>query len=74
MALPQNGVDRAVISLWLGHQCVETNQIYMHSDMRLKETPVWSRLARESGSARHNTWIGIMCQLVKDDGIIAFGW
>jgi integrase len=26
-----------VIALWLGHESVETTQIYLHADMRLKE-------------------------------------
>jgi integrase len=29
--------DRAVIALWLGHESVETTQIYLHADMKLKE-------------------------------------
>lgn len=37
MALLQNGVDRSVIALWLGHESVETTQVYLHADMRLKE-------------------------------------
>lgn len=37
MELLQNGVDRTVIALWLGHDSVETTQVYMHADMRLKE-------------------------------------
>jgi integrase/recombinase XerD len=26
-----------MISLWLGHESIETTQVYMHADMRLKE-------------------------------------
>jgi site-specific recombinase XerD len=37
MELLQNGVDQAVIALWLGHTSVETTQIYVHADLRLKE-------------------------------------
>lgn len=37
MDLLQNGVDRSVIALWLGHESVETTQIYLHADMKLKE-------------------------------------
>ena len=37
MALLQHGVDRAVIALWLGHESVETTQIYLHADMTIKE-------------------------------------
>src|SRR5207245_11166014 len=37
MELLQAGVDRAVIALWLGHESVETTQIYLHADLSLKE-------------------------------------
>lgn len=37
MALLRDGVDRTVIALWLGHESIETTQIYLHADMRLKE-------------------------------------
>ena len=37
MALLQNGIDRSVIALWLGHESVETTYIYLHADLRLKE-------------------------------------
>ncbi len=37
MDLLQHGVDRSVIALWLGHESVETTQIYLHADMRMKE-------------------------------------
>jgi site-specific recombinase XerD len=37
MQLLQHGVDRSVIALWLGHESVETTQIYLHADLRLKE-------------------------------------
>lgn len=37
MDLLQRGVDLTVIALWLGHESIETTQIYLHADMRLKE-------------------------------------
>jgi integrase/recombinase XerD len=37
MQLLQHGIDRSVIALWLGHESVETTQMYLHADMRLKE-------------------------------------
>jgi site-specific recombinase XerD len=37
MELLQNGVDRSVIALWLGHESMETTQIYLHADLELKE-------------------------------------
>jgi integrase/recombinase XerD len=37
MDLPQSGVDRSVIALWLGHESPETTQIYLDADLALKE-------------------------------------
>jgi site-specific recombinase XerD len=37
MQLLRHGIDRSVIALWLGHESVETTQIYLHADLRLKE-------------------------------------
>lgn len=37
MQLLQRGVDRTVIALWLGHESIETTQVYLHADLRLKE-------------------------------------
>lgn len=37
MELLRCGVDRSVIALWLGHESMETTQIYLHADMKLKE-------------------------------------
>jgi site-specific recombinase XerD len=37
MQLLQNGVDRTVIALWLGHESVETTQMYVHADITMKE-------------------------------------
>ena len=37
MELLQNGVDRSVIALWLGHESVESTYIYLHADLARKE-------------------------------------
>jgi integrase/recombinase XerD len=37
MRLLHAGIDTSVIALWLGHEHVETTQIYLHADMALKE-------------------------------------
>jgi integrase len=37
MDLLRRGVDLTVIALWLGHESIETTQMYLHADMRLKE-------------------------------------
>ena len=37
MELLQAGVDCSVIALWLGHESIETTQIYLHAHLELKE-------------------------------------
>ncbi len=52
MDLLQAGVDRSVIALWLGHESVETTQIYLEATIAMKEqalektTPVQGKLGR----------------------------
>lgn len=37
MALLESGVDLAVIALWLGHESIETTNVYLHSSLAMKE-------------------------------------
>jgi site-specific recombinase XerD len=37
MNLLRRGVDITVIALWLGHESIETTQMYLHADMSIKE-------------------------------------
>lgn len=37
MRLRHAGVDTSVIALWLGHETIDTTQIYLHADLALKE-------------------------------------
>jgi hypothetical protein len=37
MELLQAGVDRALIAIWLGHEYVETTQVYLDANLTLKE-------------------------------------
>lgn len=37
MELLQAGVDRSVIALWLGHESIETTQMYLDANLALKE-------------------------------------
>jgi integrase/recombinase XerD len=50
MQLLQNGVDRTVIALWLGHESVESTQMYVHADIEEGEgdgqNPAYRRLTR----------------------------
>ena len=53
MDLLQAGVDRAVIALWLGHESVETTQIYLEATLAMKEEAL-ARTSPYSGkSARY---------------------
>ncbi|MEG3147423.1 tyrosine-type recombinase/integrase [Sphingomonas sp. RT2P30] len=62
MDLLHHGVDPAVIALWLGHENVETTQIYIHADMRMKE----KALARVAASATPSS------RFRPDDQLLAF--
>jgi site-specific recombinase XerD len=46
MDLLQAGVDRSVIALWLGHERVETTQIYLEATLAMKEKRLLRRLRR----------------------------
>jgi integrase/recombinase XerD len=52
MALLQSGVDIAVIALWLGHESIETTNVYVHANLAMKEkalakvTPIGTRFRR----------------------------
>lgn len=37
MLLRQAGIDLSVIALWLGHESIESTQIYLHADLAVKE-------------------------------------
>lgn len=37
MDMLQRGIDRSVIALWLGHESIETTQMYLDADLALKE-------------------------------------
>jgi integrase/recombinase XerD len=53
MELLQNGVDQSVIALWLGHESIETTQIYIHADLRLKEQALARLKDNASGPKRY---------------------
>lgn len=40
MSLLRAGVDAIVISMWLGHESVETTQAYVHADLTIKERAI----------------------------------
>jgi site-specific recombinase XerD len=62
MELLQSGVDQSVIALWLGHESVETTQVYIHADLRLKEQALARVAATASLPGRYR----------PDDKLLAF--
>ncbi len=53
MHLLQSGVDITVISMWLGHEDVETTNIYITADMRMKEKALQSLQEPKSKNFRY---------------------
>jgi integrase/recombinase XerD len=51
MELLQAGVDRSVIALWLGHESIETTQIYLDADLALKEKALAKTAPMAKGKA-----------------------
>jgi site-specific recombinase XerD len=52
MRLLQAGVDTSVIALWLGHESVETTQIYLHADLTIKERALARTMPTDSRPGR----------------------
>lgn len=62
MEMLQAGVDRAMIAIWLGHESVETTQIYLDADLALKEQAL----------AKTNPVKGAPKRYQPDDELLAF--
>lgn len=63
MALREQGVDLSVIALWLGHESVETTQMYLHADIRLKERALARTAPLEGDAARFQPDDALMAYL-----------
>jgi integrase/recombinase XerD len=53
MRLLHAGVDTSVIALWLGHEQVDTTQIYLHADLTLKEQAIARIIPPTSAPGRY---------------------
>jgi len=62
MDLLQHGVDRSVIALWLGHEHLDTVQVYLHADLGLKERALARTLPMHVKPGRYR----------PDDELLAF--
>lgn len=62
MDLLQHGVDRSVIALWLGHETLETVNIYVHADLKMKEDALAKTTPLDVAPGRY----------CPDDSLLAF--
>ena len=62
MELLQAGVDRTLIALWLGHESVETTQIYLDANLRIKEEVLSKTMPINAKAGRYQ----------PDDDLLAF--
>jgi site-specific recombinase XerD len=53
MDLLQAGVDRSVIALWLGHESIETTQIYLEATLAMKERALATTHPPQGRAARY---------------------
>jgi integrase/recombinase XerD len=52
MRLLHAGIDTSVIALWLGHENVETTQVYLHADLAIKERALARTTPAETSPGR----------------------
>ncbi len=62
MEMLQAGMDRALIALWLGHESVETTQIYLEANLAIKEQALAKTALPESKPGRYR----------PDDNLLVF--
>lgn len=63
MRLLAAGIDSTVIALWLGHESIETTQIYLHANMKTKEDALARTRPTGTKPGRY---------ILNDDTLIAF--
>lgn len=62
VSLLQAGNDRSVIALWLGHESIETTQMYLDADLSMKERALARTAPLRARSGRYR----------PDDSLLAF--
>lgn len=63
MRLLAAGIDSAVIALWLGHESIDTTQVYLHADMATKENALSRTTPIGTPTGRYHP---------EDDALLAF--
>ena len=62
VSLLQAGNDRSIIALWLGHESIETTQMYLDADLTMKERALARTAPLRAGPGRYR----------PDDTLLAF--
>ena len=63
MRLLAAGIDSTVIALWLGHESIDTTQVYLHADLATKENALARTTPTTSHTGRYQP---------EDDTLLAF--
>jgi len=62
MELLQHGVDRSVIALWLGHETLDTVNVYVHANLKMKDDALAKTTPLQGSPGRYR----------PDDKLLAF--
>jgi site-specific recombinase XerD len=65
MELRSHGTDLSVIALWLGHESVETTQMYLHADIQMKEQALARTAPIEGDAGRFQPGDALMAYLER---------
>jgi integrase/recombinase XerD len=68
MCMLAAGIDVATISLWLGHESIESTQAYLHADLSIKQRALDRTTPLESGTGRYtspDTLLGFLEDLCR---------
>lgn len=60
VTLLQSGCDRSVIALWLGHESIETTQLYLDADLSMKERALARTAPTRAAPGRYRPTDGLL--------------